>query len=81
MCGSSDHGLAHVLAVCSGTQEARQVFMATVDRGWHAELQHALPGDWPTAVLSPHQGVERLLAAVKYGAGVVKKLSEVAWAS
>ena len=58
----------------SEMRQERDEFLLVVDGEWQSVLRKALPGDWPTAVLSPHLGVDRLVQAVRFGAALVKKL-------
>ena len=74
LCGGPEHGLAHILAACCETRAERNEFLWVVDAGWRCSLLASPHGDWPTAVLSPHQGVQRLRHAARFAARVVKKL-------
>ena len=74
LCGSFSHGLGHLLAVCVGTLASRDAFLGQVDGGWGAALKWAPAGDRPAAVLSPQIHIDRLAAAVGFGADVTKLL-------
>jgi hypothetical protein len=74
LCGSAESETSHLLAICVVTSGARRLFMQSVDEVWRRVLEGAPSGDWPTAVLSPHNGMVRLTCAVKFAANVVNQL-------
>ena len=76
LCCGADFGLAHVLASCSELSVERDFLLHAVDEGWRCTLLGSPHGDWPTAVLSPHQGVLRLQHAARYASSVVRKLCD-----
>ena len=51
--GSADHGLPHILATYPAAAAACARFKNS-DHDLRNQLQNALPGDWPIAILSPH---------------------------
>jgi hypothetical protein len=77
LCASGEHGIAHLLAQCSATDGLRAAFYDGVDQVWRARMQGAPSGDWPTVVLSPHQGLNRLLASVQFGANLADMLAQM----
>ena len=77
LCGSQDQILPHLLAACTSTEDARVVFLATVDASLAVALRAAPQGDWPAVVLSPSQGQTCLVAAVEYCAKLVLMLKAV----
>ena len=74
LCGGVDHGLAHLLAECICIQGDRHTFLSAEGGVWYKVLSSALPGDWPTAVLSPHAGLKSLIPAVRYAGAVEREL-------
>ena len=74
LCGALGGGVAHALATCVAGVAAREVFLVTVDRSLSDQLRAALEGDWPVVLLSPHQGFDRLVAAVLFAAELVHAL-------
>ena len=74
LCNASEHGLPHVLAACSASHAARVSFLASVDAVFSAQLSASVEGDWPPAVLSPHQGEKQLVEAVWFAAELVRML-------
>ena len=74
ICGSDGWGLDHLLANCSASDDARLLFLASIDRPLAASLGMALEGDWSTTVLSPRSEPRRLVAAVRFAAEIVYML-------
>ena len=75
LCGAAEHGLPHILKSCRALSDERGIFLGSVDANWCNSLASSPQGDWPTAILSPHQGIERLQRAAQFTTGVVKKLN------
>ena len=76
LCGQACRGHAHVLAVCCSTQIQRSRFLDSVDAGFAGRLRLAVPGDWPSALLTPHLEIFRLKAVVRYCAEIMQALRE-----
>ena len=74
LCGSDSTGLAHILAVCPGTQLSGSALLSAADVCWSSALRGAPAGDWPSVILSPQLEIDRLVLAVTYGAAVTHLL-------
>ena len=66
LCAAVEHDLGHLLAACSAFDYEREEFLAAVGLEWKSTLQCSLPGDWPSAVLSPQQKMSHLIAAIRF---------------
>ena len=74
LCHAQRPGLSHVLGECAVVHVARLNFLSVVDVVWSAQLGAAQTGDWPTAVLNPHQPISRLAASVRFVSQIVQLL-------
>ena len=66
---------------CTCIQADRHIFLSAEGGVWYEVLCSALPGDWPTALLSPHAGLKSLIPAVRYAGAVECKLQSSAQAT
>jgi hypothetical protein len=77
LCGSGDHGDAHLLASCTSLVSQRRHFLSLVDGEWAFALQLAPPPDWSTSLLSAHLELSRLGPAVQYVSNIVSELKTI----
>ena len=78
LCGSNQSGLAHVLVSNPAVQQQRAEFLHALDGTSAARLVSAMPGDWSSALLTPHLDLCRLIESVGYCAKIMNALRQVA---